>query len=63
MIKPIAPEVVALRADMFAKQLRLGVVLREAKVNPSTWTRWTKGADPKASTLSAMRGAIERLCE
>jgi len=63
MNKPIAPEVIALQSDIFAGKLRLGDVLKEAKVHPATWARWAKGSDPKTSTLAAVRSAVSKLRE
>ncbi len=60
-MRPVAPEVAALAAQMFQRKLRTGAVMREANVNPSTWSRWAAGADPKASSLAAVRAAIEKL--
>lgn len=55
------PEVKDLCARMFAAQLRLGVVLKEARMSPGAWSRWASGAEPKLSSLKAVSDAIERL--
>lgn len=46
---------------MFSSRLRLKDVFKEANLSPLTWTRWSRGADPKASNLAAVRKAIETL--
>ena len=59
MEKPIHPAVVALQARMFANRLKIGPILNRADVTPSTWWRWTRGAEPKMSTLARVSDAID----
>ena len=61
MDAPIHPLVIDLQARMFANRLKPGNVVRQAGLNPSTWWRWTKGAEPKLSTLKAVSETIDRL--
>jgi hypothetical protein len=55
------PEVEALQAQMFAARLRLGPVLKRAGMSPGTWSRWTRGAEPKLSSLQAVQTAIHQM--
>lgn len=58
--KPI-PEVLELGTAIFAHRLRIKDVMKEAGLGATTWTRWTRGGDAKASSLAAVRQAIAAL--
>ena len=59
MEKPIHPEVVALQARLFQHRFKIGQILNRCGVSPSTWWRWTQGAEPKMSTLAKMTAAVD----
>jgi transcriptional regulator with XRE-family HTH domain len=61
MDKPIAPEVVAIQAEMFARRLKLSETLKAAKVSRSTWKRWKEGVQPNLGTLARIREAMEQV--
>ena len=64
MEKPIHPEVVAIQGRLFGNRFKVGQILNRCGVSPSTWWRWTQGAEPKMSTLAKMSAAIdEKLSE
>ncbi len=58
-MKAIHPTVVDLQARMFAERLKIAEVMRQADLRPSTWWRWTQGAEPKISSVEKVRQAIE----
>lgn len=55
----VAPEVIELQTLMWLNRLKPSVVMRRARLSPSTWTRWASGAQPNVKNVRAVRAAIE----
>ncbi len=55
------PLVQQLQSRMFSARLKVGRVMQEANVSPSTWSRWGAGTEPNLGTLRRVEAAIERL--
>lgn len=62
-MNPIHVSVVNTQARIFAERLKVGQVLRRAGLQPSTWWRWTQGAEPKISSLEKVDAAIDAILE
>lgn len=60
MTKPIAPEIVALNADIFANRLKLHDCLRDASIHRSTWSRWVKGGGARLDTVEKLRAVVAK---
>ena len=46
---------------MYAARLKVGRVMVEAGVNPSTWSRWGRGTPPNLGTLQKVADAVDKL--
>jgi len=58
---PPHPLVQELQNRMFAARLKVGRVMLEAGVNPSTWSRWGRGTPPNLGTLQKVAEAVNKL--
>ena len=55
------PLVQELQNRMYAARLKVGRVMVEAGVNPSTWSRWGRGTPPNLGTLQRVADAVNKL--
>lgn len=55
------PLVQELQNRMYAARLKVGRVMAEAQVNPSTWSRWGRGTPPNLGTLQRVAEAVNKL--
>lgn len=60
----IAAEISEIESRLKARRITLGVVLLEAGIDRSTWTRWRSGATrPRLDTWMAVQSAASRLLQ
>lgn len=60
MSKP-HPLVVPLATHMFANGIKVQDACARAGVNPTTWSRWAKGAVPSLTSLAKLHMAIDEI--
>ena len=63
-IMQIASQILDIETRLKAQRITLGVVLTEAGIDRSTWTRWRSGATrPRLDTWMAAQAAAQRLLD